>query len=43
MIDFLKKSDIEFYREMKTEMTEVEFRELCEGFPEAKILLDEPD
>lgn len=38
IIDFLYKTDYEFYREMSDEMTEEEFWKFCVDFPEARIV-----
>ncbi len=39
VIDFLNKSDYEFYSEMRAEMSEEEFEEYCKEFPEARMVL----
>lgn len=40
IIDFLNKSDYDFYKEIRDESTEEEFEEFCREFPEALMVLD---
>lgn len=41
IIDFIEQSDYDFFSKLREEMTDEEFEELCEEFPEAKMVLDD--
>lgn len=41
IIEFINSSDYDFFTEMRKGMTDAEFEDLCNEFPEARIVLQD--